>query len=147
MLGLLAELMDNQALMAALLAWLIAQILKVILVFWKDKRLDFGRMVGSGGMPSSHSALIVAMATSVGKQMGLDSVAFAIAASVALVVMYDAANVRREAGRQAELLNRIVQELYQENHLNQEKLKELLGHTPVEVAAGAVLGIVVGCIV
>ena len=72
---------------------------------------------------------------------------FAIAATVAMVVMYDAANVRREAGRQAELLNKIVLDLYRDNHLDQEKLKELLGHTPVEVAAGMVLGIAVGVFV
>ena len=140
----LLDLLQNHALMAALLAWLIAQIMKVVLVFWGEKRLDFSRMVGSGGMPSSHSALIVAMAVSVGKYEGLSSTAFAIAAAVALVVMYDAANVRREAGRQAELFNRIVLDFYRDNHLDQEKLKELLGHTPVEVAAGALLGVAVG---
>ncbi len=143
----LLALLRNHALMAALLAWLMAQILKVVLVFWGEKRLDLSRMVGSGGMPSSHSALIVAMATAVGKYEGLSSTAFAIAAAVALVVMYDAANVRREAGRQAELLNRIVLDLYRDNHLDQEKLKELLGHTPVEVAAGALLGLAVGLLV
>ena len=140
----LLDLLDNRVLLAALLGWLVAQVLKVVLVFLEEKRLDLSRMVGSGGMPSSHSALIVAMATSVGKYEGLASVEFAIAAAVAMVVMYDAANVRREAGRQAELLNRIVLDLYRDNHLDQEKLKELLGHTPVEVAAGALLGIAVG---
>lgn len=140
----LLDLLDNRVLLAALLGWLIAQVLKVVLVFLEEKRLDLSRMVGSGGMPSSHSALIVAMAMSVGKYAGLASVEFAIAAAVAMVVMYDAANVRREAGRQAELLNRIVLDLYRDNHLDQEKLKELLGHTPVEVAAGALLGIAVG---
>ena len=140
----LLDLLDNRVLLAALLGWLVAQVLKVVLVFLEEKKLDISRMVGSGGMPSSHSALIVAMATSVGKYAGLASVEFAIAAAVAMVVMYDAANVRREAGRQAELLNRIVLDLYRDNHLDQEKLKELLGHTPVEVAAGALLGIAVG---
>lgn len=140
----LLDLLDNRVLLAALLGWLVAQVLKVVLVFLEEKRLDLSRMVGSGGMPSSHSALIVAMATSVGKYAGLASVEFAIATAVAMVVMYDAANVRREAGRQAELLNRIVLDLYRDNHLDQEKLKELLGHTPVEVAAGALLGIAVG---
>ena len=140
----LLDLLDNRVLLAALLGWLVAQVLKVVLVFLEEKRLDLSRMVGSGGMPSSHSALIVAMATSVGKYAGLASVEFAIAAAVAMVVMYDAANVRREAGRQAELLNRIVLDLYRDNHLDQEKLKELLGHTPVEVAAGALLGIAGG---
>ena len=140
----LLDLLDNRVLLAALLGWLVAQVLKVVLVFLEEKKLDLSRMVGSGGMPSSHSALIVAMATSVGKYAGLASVEFAIAAAVAMVVMYDAANVRREAGRQAELLNRIVLDLYRDNHLDQEKLKELLGHTPGEVAAGALLGIAVG---
>ena len=143
----LLAVLENRVLIAAVLAWFIAQVLKVVLVFWKEKRIDFSRMVGSGGMPSSHSALITAMAASVGKYSGLDSVLFAIAATVAMVVMYDAANVRREAGRQAELLNKIVLDLYRDNHLDQEKLKELLGHTPVEVAAGMVLGIAVGVFV
>ncbi|MFR6290375.1 MAG: divergent PAP2 family protein [Peptococcaceae bacterium] len=143
----LLAVLENRVLIAAVLAWFIAQVLKVVLVFWKEKRIDFSRMVGSGGMPSSHSALITAMAASVGKYAGLDSVLFAIAATVAMVVMYDAANVRREAGRQAELLNKIVLDLYRDNHLDQEKLKELLGHTPVEVAAGMVLGIAVGVFV
>ena len=143
----LLAVLENLVLIAAVLAWFIAQVLKVVLVFWKEKRIDFSRMVGSGGMPSSHSALITAMAASVGKYAGLDSVLFAIAATVAMVVMYDAANVRREAGRQAELLNKIVLDLYRDNHLDQEKLKELLGHTPVEVAAGMVLGIAVGVFV
>ena len=138
------DVLDNQVLQAALFAWLIAQCLKVILVFWKEKRLDWSRMVGSGGMPSSHSAFVVAMASSVGKYTGLSSVSIAIAAVVACVVMYDAANVRWEAGKQAELLNLIVMDIYHDNHLDQEKLKELLGHTPVEVAAGALLGIAVG---
>jgi hypothetical protein len=141
------DLLQNHTLEAALLAWLIAQITKVVLVLWEEKRWDLTRMIGSGGMPSSHSALIVAMAISVGKYEGLGSTAFAIAASIAMVVMYDAANVRREAGRQAELLNRIVLDIYRDNHLDQEKLKELLGHTPVEVAAGALLGVLVGCLV
>ena len=143
----LLAVLENRVLIAAVLAWFIAQFLKVVLVFWKEKRMDFSRMGGSGGMPSSHSALITAMAASVGKYAGLDSVLFAIAATVAMVVMYDAANVRREAGRQAELLNKIVLDLYRDNHLDQEKLKELLGHTPVEVAAGMVLGIAVGVFV
>ncbi len=138
----LLAVLENRVLIAAVLAWFIAQVLKVVLVFWKEKRIDFSRMVGSGGMPSSHSA-----AASVGKYAGLDSVLFAIAATVAMIVMYDAANVRREAGRQAELLNKIVLDLYRDNHLDQEKLKELLGHTPVEVAAGMVLGIAVGVFV
>lgn len=137
-------LFENKALLAAILAWFAAQLLKVLLVFLDERRLDWGRMISSGGMPSSHSALITAMTVSVGKTAGLDSVAFAIAAVTSMVVMYDAANVRREAGKHAELLNKIAQDLYPDNHSNQEKLKELLGHKLIEVAAGAVLGITIG---
>ena len=110
----------------------------------QDKRWDLSRMLGSGGMPSSHSALVVALATATGRIEGFGSTAFAIAVGLAVIVMYDAANVRRAAGQQAELLNRIVEDFYRDKHVDGEKLKELLGHTPVEVAAGAVLGIVVG---
>ena len=138
------DLLENKALIAAILASFIAQLIKVVLVFVEEKRFDFGKMISSGGMPSSHSALMTAMTASVGKTMGLDSVAFAIAAVTSLVVMYDAANVRREAGKHAELLNKIARDLYPDNHMNQEKLKELLGHKQIEVAAGAILGITVG---
>lgn len=138
------DILNNHALLAAILAWFIAQLLKMILVLLKERRWDFSRMVGSGGMPSSHSALVVALAVAVGKLVGFASAQFAIAAALALVVMYDAANVRRAAGKQAELLNRIVEDVYHGKHIDGERLKELLGHTPVEVAAGAFLGIIVG---
>ena len=138
------DLLENNALMAAILAWFIAQVIKVVLVFFEEKRFDLTKMISSGGMPSSHSALITAMTASVGKTAGFDSVAFAIAAVTSLVVMYDAANVRREAGKHAELLNKIARDLYPDNQINQEKLKELLGHKLIEVVAGALLGITVG---
>lgn len=141
---MLDELLGNQIIIAAFMAWLIAQVIKVILVLIQDRRWDMSRMFGSGGMPSSHSALVVAMATAVGRIEGLGSTAFAIAVGLAVIVMYDAANVRRAAGQQAELLNRIVEDFYRDKHVDGEKLKELLGHTPVEVAAGAILGILVG---
>lgn len=138
------DLFENKALIAAILAWFAAQVIKVLLVLFDEKRLDLSKMISSGGMPSSHSALITAMTASVGKTTGLDSVAFAIAAVTSLVVMYDAANVRRETGKHAELLNKIARDLYPDNHMNQEKLKELLGHKQIEVAAGAILGITIG---
>lgn len=141
---MLDELLGNQIIIAAFMAWLIAQVIKVILVLIQDRKWDMSRMFGSGGMPSSHSALVVAMATAVGRIEGLGSTAFAIAVGLAVIVMYDAANVRRAAGQQAELLNRIVEDFYRDKHVDGEKLKELLGHTPVEVAAGAILGILVG---
>lgn len=139
-----SEIINNHALLAAVLAWFVAQLLKVMLVLLKERRWDVSRMIGSGGMPSSHSALVVALAVTIGKTLGFQSTEFAIATALALVVMYDAANVRRAAGKQAELLNKIVEDLYRGKHIDGERLKELLGHTPIEVAAGALLGIVVG---
>lgn len=138
------DLFANRALMAAILAWFAAQVLKVFLVFLGERRIDLSKMISSGGMPSSHSALITALTASIGKTAGLDSVIFALAAVTSMIVMYDAANVRREAGKHAELLNKIARDLYPDNHTNQEILKELLGHKLIEVAAGAVLGITVG---
>lgn len=143
----LMGLFENKTLIAAIFAWFLAQVIKVVLTFLEERRIDFGKLMSSGGMPSSHSALITAMAASVGKLVGFDSVEFAIAAVVSMVVMYDAANVRREAGKHAELLNKIAHDLYPDNHMHQEKLKELLGHKVIEVAAGAVLGITIGILI
>lgn len=135
---------DNLVLGTAMLAWFIAQFLKVILYSINEKHLDFSRMIGAGGMPSSHAAFVVAMSFAIGYQTGFDSAVFALSAAFALVVMYDAAGVRRAAGTQAKLLNRMVVDLIEEGHLPQyELLKELLGHTPVEVFAGAALGVAV----
>lgn len=143
-MDILLDITHNEIVVAAFMAWLIAQVIKVVLVLLKDRRWDLSRMLGSGGMPSSHSALVVAMATAVGRLEGFSSTAFAIAIALSVIVMYDAANVRRAAGQQAELLNRIAEDFYRDKHIDGEKLKELLGHTPVEVAAGAVLGVLVG---
>ena len=139
------DFFGNYMLVSAMIAWFAAQLIKIFINLFDTKKLNLKNMLFStGGMPSSHSALITAMTASVGKTAGLDSVAFAIAAVTSLVVMYDAANVRREAGKHAELLNKIARDLYPDNHMNQEKLKELLGHKLIEVAAGAVLGITIG---
>ena len=143
-MDILLDITHNEIIVASFMAWLIAQVIKVVLVLLKERRWDLSRMFGSGGMPSSHSALVVAMATAVGRLAGFSSTAFAIAVALAVIVMYDAANVRRAAGQQAELLNRIAEDFYRDKHIDGEKLKELLGHTPIEVAAGAVLGALVG---
>ncbi len=123
-------------------AWLLAQVLKVISELILRRRLDFSRLVGAGGMPSSHAAFVSALGTSVGQVRGWDSAEFAISLVFALIIMYDAAGVRRAAGRQAHILNQIVADLQRGGKLAEEgeKLKELLGHTPVEVLAGAALG-------
>ncbi|CCJ34584.1 MULTISPECIES: divergent PAP2 family protein [Caloramator] len=141
-MGLL-QILRNEVLLTAVLGWFVAQLLKVIIVSIKHRKIDLSRMVGSGGMPSSHSAFVVALATRIGSLKGYDSVEFAIAFCFALVVMYDAAGVRRAAGKQAEILNRIIDDLMH-NKLKQEKLKELIGHTPIEVLAGAILGLIIG---
>ncbi|HHT65824.1 MAG TPA: divergent PAP2 family protein [Clostridiales bacterium] len=137
------EILHNKILWVSLLAWFIAQLIKVLLTIIFGKTLDLTRFVGSGGMPSSHSALVVCMATSIGYVEGYHSTMFALSAIVATIVMYDAAGVRRAAGRQAAVLNEIVAELQAHRGITEEKLKELLGHTPVEVIAGAILGILV----
>ena len=125
-----------------IISWFIAQLIKVITVLIKDKRIDFRRFVGSGGMPSSHSSFVTALAASVAITDGFESTSFAISAILALVVMYDAAGVRRAAGQQAKILNKIVEEWEHADFGKTDKrLKELLGHTPFEVFAGAILGI------
>lgn len=144
----LADFFSNKILWTAVLAWFLAQILKVIFVFIKNKRMDFRRLVGSGGMPSSHSSFSMALTMAVGFSEGFSSYAFAICLCFALVVMYDAAGVRRSAGQQAKILNKIVEEWEKHNFKNTDKkLKELLGHTPFEVLAGAVLGIAIAILV
>jgi len=142
-LKVLYEILQNRILWVSLLAWFIAQLMKVLITIIWGKQLDLTRFVGSGGMPSSHSALVVSMATSIGYTEGFDSPLFALSVAVALVVMYDAAGIRRAAGKQAAVLNEIVAELQAHRGITEEKLKELLGHTPVEVIAGAILGIIV----
>lgn len=138
----------NHVLWAGVLAWFIAQTLKVLLTLLLHGHFDSSRFWGSGGMPSSHSALMCAVATTVGFQCGFDSPTFALAVCFAFVVMYDAMGVRRAAGKQAAVLNRVVDEVfYQGKELNQERLKELIGHTPIQVIAGALLGVMIGIIV
>lgn len=131
----------DSVLVTAVISWFVAQVLKVLFVILKDRRLDFSRFIGAGGMPSSHSSFVVSLAAGVGLVEGFESTMFAVTVVLALVVMYDAAGIRRAAGQQARILNKIVEMWGKEDFANTEKkLKELLGHTPVEVFAGAVLG-------
>ena len=142
-MSLYTKLIQNRVLLSCLTAWFIAQTIKITLTLYKDKKLDLTRFVGSGGMPSSHTSFVMSLATSVGKINGWDSPNFAIAIAFAFIVMYDAAGVRRAAGNQAKILNIIIEDLAQHKPLGEEKLKELLGHTPKEVLAGALLGIII----
>ncbi len=135
----------NLVLLLAIISWAVAQILKVIVVLIAKRKLDIQYIVSGGGMPSSHSAMVCACATATGVLVGVESVAFAITAVLAFIVMYDAFNVRKETGEQAKVLN------YMMEHWNEMKpemfgkeLKELIGHTPLQVFAGAVLGSFIG---
>ena len=140
-----AELAQNRVLWTAMLCWLSAQVIKVIFYAVRNRHFSFERLVGAGGMPSSHSATVCGLAVAVGRTCGLASPMFAIAMIVAAVVMYDAAGVRRAAGEQAKVLNRLI--LEQDWSQAQKNLKEFLGHTPLEVLAGAILGIALAFLV
>lgn len=132
----------NPVLIPMLCAYLSAQIIKVLLTYILSRKLDFKRLVGAGGMPSSHSAVVVCLSVSVGMRHGWDSTLFAICVAFALVVMYDAQGVRMAAGRQAAAINRIMDWVVESGHkpLAQRPLGELLGHTLLEILAGALLG-------
>ena len=138
----LAELAANRTLWVPVLIWFTVQLWKVISPLIFRRKLDLRLLWATGGMPSSHSALVVALAISVGINTGFDSPLFAVSAVLAMIVMYDAAGVRQAAGKQAEKINLIVEELLSGHPLNEEHLRELLGHTPLQVAVGAVVGFV-----
>ncbi|XP_068666161.1 uncharacterized protein [Aristolochia californica] len=131
-------------LVSAFLAFTIAQFLKMVISWYKEKRWDSKRLLGSGGMPSSHSAIVTALAVAIGFQEGTGGSSFALAVVLAAIVMYDASGIRLHAGKQAEVLNQIVCELPAQHPLsNVRPLHELLGHTPFQVAAGGLLGCIV----
>lgn len=136
--------LTNKYLYVPFLLWLCIQIFKVIYDLVTTKKFNFKRIIGAGGMPSSHSAVVTCLATLVGKAEGTDSIMFAMATIFALVVMYDAAGVRRAAGKQAHLLNKIIETPGLTGVEVQERLVEVLGHTPLQVIVGATLGIIVG---
>jgi len=138
----------NRAILAAAIAWTTAQALKVILTLIISRRFDGSRMFGSGGMPSSHSALVCALVTVIGYTDGFSSSVFALALCFACVVMYDAAGVRRSAGQSAAMINQLLDDLTKKGFsFDEERLKELIGHTPIQVLAGAILGILIGTLI
>jgi acid phosphatase family membrane protein YuiD len=143
---IIGEFKYNQVFWVAFTAWFIAQTLKGIICFTKTKRVDFRRFVGAGGMPSSHSAFVTSLAYCIGETEGWSSGVTALALVFAFIVMYDAAGVRLAASKQAASLNKLVDELFEEGEFHQERLKELLGHTPIEVVVGAILGVIVSII-
>jgi acid phosphatase family membrane protein YuiD len=135
-----SDLLSNPALVYGIVAWCLAQGIKILIDWRRDGELDWSLVTAAGGMPSSHSALVCAMAVAIAFREGLDSPLFALAVGVAGVVMYDATSIRRAAGQQATVLNQIIEELFQGHPISEEKLKELLGHTPTQVLFGALLG-------
>ena len=137
----------NKYIYIPFLLWLGIQAFKVIWDLVETKKFNFKRIMGAGGMPSSHSAVVTSLATMVGKNYGTDSAIFAIAVIFAFIVMYDAAGVRRAAGKQAQLLNKIVETPGLTGVQVTEKLVEVLGHTPTQVIVGATIGVIVGLLV
>ena len=137
----------NAILVSAVTAWAIAQILKVAVSVILFRKLNLQLILSSGGFPSSHSATVSALALGIGKYYGWDSPIFAVSAVFSMIVLYDAAGVRRAAGKQAEVLNQLVERLYPGPNSDQARLKELIGHTPLEVFAGVSVGIIVGLLI
>ena len=143
----LLQLLSNRILIGSLSAWAVAQVLKTILYAAINKKFDIKRLFGDGGMPSGHSATVTSMAVSCGMVYGFDSGVFAVAAIVAIVVMHDASGVRLETGKQAKIINELVKHLKDRVVPNEEELKEFVGHTPLQVLCGAVLGLIVALVV
>ena len=140
----LLQIITNRILVVGVASWFLAQVFKTISNFILTKKFSIERLFGDGGMPSGHTATVVSVAVATGLYEGFDSAVFAIAMILAIVVMHDAMNVRYQAGKQAELLN-VMAEMFEKitgaDLPNEEKLKELLGHTPLQVAAGFILGV------
>ena len=140
----IGEIVNNRVLLVAVVACFVAQGLKLIVELVRHRKLNVRVLVTTGGMPSAHSALVTALADGVGQTLGWASPEFALATVFAIIVMYDAAGVRQAAGKQAKILNQMIDELFHEKpDFFQDRLKELLGHTPVQVIAGSVLGVAI----
>ncbi len=137
------DVFSNPIVLCSLFAWVTAQLLKVPLYYRVEHKLDWKRLTGAGGMPSSHSALVVALTLAVGLLEGFDTALFGVCIVLSLIVMYDAIGVRRETGTQATVINQILKDVLINGHrISDDELKELVGHTPFEVVGGILVGIV-----
>ena len=143
---ILTQIVTNKNVAVPFCTWIAIQVFKFLYELVVNKKINFRRLFGAGGMPSSHSAVVCSLAVMVGRELGFDSAEFALALGFAGIVMYDAAGVRRAAGKQASILNKIIETPGMTTLEVQGKLVEALGHTPVQVLAGAIIGIVVGFI-
>ena len=142
------DVLDNRVLIAALLAWALAQGLKMPIEYVRTRRWNWVLLLRAGGTPSSHSSLVTAMAHGIGLSVGYDSVIFALAVVVAMVVIYDATGIRRQSGLHAEVINVLVRDLLEGHPMRHEKqLREVLGHSPLEAIVGLLLGLVVAQII
>lgn len=137
------SIFKNRVLMTTVTAWVFAQCVKVVLGIIREKRFNFRWFIGTGGFPSSHASGAGALAASCGLNFGFSSPIFALACVFAFVTMFDAQGVRRATGKQAEILNKILEDIYWQGRIKQERLKELIGHTPFEVISGAIMGILI----
>lgn len=133
----------NPVLISGLIAWGIAQTIKVLLDYYTSKRWNWTLLLHAGGMPSSHSALVAAVAHAIGLYVGFETPLFALSLAVAIIVIYDATGIRRQAGQHAEIINAMIRDLAHGHPLKQQQLREVLGHTPLEALAGALLGLAV----
>lgn len=140
------QILANHILLITLWAWFIAQTLKVALGVLRTRRFDFRWFIGTGGMPSAHAAGSSALAATLGLNLGFDSAFFALGATFALVTMFDAQGVRRSTGKQASILNKILDDIYWKGKIKEDQLKELIGHTPIEVIMGCIIGILLAII-
>lgn len=135
---------QNRIVMASLLSWAVAQVIKVLITWWMDKKFDWRRCFGMGGMPSSHSAFVFSMALMCGLQEGFSSAVFAVSFMLMAIVIYDALGVRAETGKQGAVLNQLIREVLIEGKpITEDRLKELVGHTPLEVLGGVLVGLTV----
>jgi acid phosphatase family membrane protein YuiD len=138
------DILQNTILWSSILSCIIAQALKILFYFFEKKEIDFTRIIGSGGMPSSHSSFVCTLTTEIGMHYGFSSGIFAACAIFSLIVMYDASGVRKAVGEQAKILNVISKKIEKHDPNIDKELKELIGHTSVEVFVGAILGIIIG---
>jgi len=138
------DLFTNKVMIAAMLAWLLGQGLKFPFEYLINKRWDWTIMFSTGGLPSSHSAVVTAVALSIGLKDGFDTSLFALAIAMGLIVIYDATGVRRQAGFHAQRINQIMRDFFESGHFMENDLKEMLGHSPFEVFSGIILGCLIG---
>jgi uncharacterized protein len=143
-MNFLAQLANNRVFTITIICWFTAQLIKIAVAVIREKRFNFKWLIGTGGMPSSHCAATSALATTLGLSYGFDSGIFAIGLGFAIVTMFDAQSARRAIGKQAEILNKMLEDIYFKKPIKEERLAELIGHTPVQVLAGASLGAVLG---